>query len=324
MANNGMKKVSVYMITYKQEHYVGKAIENIVTQETNFSFELVIGEDCSPDGTRAVCERYAAQYPDIIRLLPSDKNLGAIRNAMRVLSECNGEYIAMCEGDDYWTDKHKLQKQIDFLDANPDYTLCFGDVDIEDEMGSGLTYEQYKPVLNKDTITIEDVILTQMCIAPTATMVFRNIIPRPLPEFFSRIYSDDIALQLLLTDKGKAKHLHMKLATYRNHAGGITKTQESIQGAPAGLVRLMHDFNEYTGYKYNSFFRKRFLSDARIDLTYGSRNKKGLGKLKHYFDAMPRYVRYSDKLNLKELAYYHMLLFTPWLLKVLGHKGNGN
>src|SRR5271157_2282730 len=114
-----MKLVSVFMITYNHEKFVGQAIESIVTQKVNFDFELIIGEDCSTDNTLDICNKYAKQYPDIIKLFPSEKNYGMMGNTVRVLYACTGKYIAMCEGDDYWCDPYKLQKQIDFLEANP-------------------------------------------------------------------------------------------------------------------------------------------------------------------------------------------------------------
>src|SRR6516164_8232942 len=120
-----MKTVSVFMITYNHGKYISEAIESIVSQKTNFEFELVIGEDCGPDDTRAICEQYAAKYPDIINLLPSDKNYGPMGNTIRVMYACTGKYVALCEGDDYWTDPYKLQKQVDFLEANPDFSICF-------------------------------------------------------------------------------------------------------------------------------------------------------------------------------------------------------
>src|ERR1700733_14979577 len=123
-----MKKVSVFMITYNHEKYVEQAIKSIVTQKVNFDFELVIGEDFSTDNTLAICKKYSARYPDIIKLLPSDKNHGLMGNAVRTLNACTGKYIAMCEGDDYWCDPYKLQKQVDFLETNSDYTICFSKV----------------------------------------------------------------------------------------------------------------------------------------------------------------------------------------------------
>jgi glycosyltransferase involved in cell wall biosynthesis len=115
--------VSVCMITYNHEPFISQAIEGVLMQQSNFFFELVIGEDCSTDSTWEICEGYAQKHPEIIRLLPSERNLGMMPNFVRTLDICTGKYIALCEGDDYWIDPYKLQKQVDFLEENPDYGL---------------------------------------------------------------------------------------------------------------------------------------------------------------------------------------------------------
>ena len=118
-------KVSVVMLTYNHEKFIAQAIESVLIQRTNFPIELVVGEDCSTDGTREIVRRYAAARPDIIRLVFHEKNVGAYENGQDVLAACQGEYIALLEGDDYWTSPDKLQRQADYLDAQPACALCF-------------------------------------------------------------------------------------------------------------------------------------------------------------------------------------------------------
>jgi len=312
-----MKKVSVFLITYNHEKYIGTAIESIVSQNVNFDFELVIGEDYSKDKTRAICEQYAAKYPSIINLLPSDKNYGPMGNTIRTLYACTGTYIALCEGDDYWTDNNKLQKQADFLDANPDYSMCFSEVQVIDEMGWQLPDERYFPKIGKDTITMEDIILSDVSLIPTATIFFRNLLPNPFPDFYYHTFSGDLFLHLLLADKGKAKYMHEKLAVYRNHEGGLTKSPAQIEKTLNNIFQFYVTVNEYFNYKYDALIRKRLFEMSKTRLIYGSREKKGLEKIKYYFKEMPRYLKYSDKINFKELAYYNLILFFPSLLKRL-------
>lgn len=117
--------LSVVTITYNHAPYIAKCIEGVLMQQVNFPMEFIIAEDCSTDGTRAICEEYAKKYPALIRLLPSDGNMGAVMNEQRAFEAARGKYIATCEGDDYWTDPLKLQKQVDFLESHPDYSVCF-------------------------------------------------------------------------------------------------------------------------------------------------------------------------------------------------------
>ena len=115
--------VSVKTISYNHEKFIAQCIEGIMMQKTNFPFEFIIGEDCSTDNTMKIIQEYADLYPDVIRVITSEKNVGWIENDHRTDSVCQGKYVAFCEGDDFWTDPYKLQKQVDFLEANPDYGL---------------------------------------------------------------------------------------------------------------------------------------------------------------------------------------------------------
>jgi glycosyltransferase involved in cell wall biosynthesis len=115
--------VSVFMMTYNHEKYITQALEGILMQKTNFVFDIVIGEDCSTDNTRRIVMNFAEKYPDKFNCLLHNKNIGVVANQLATLKECSGKYIAICEGDDYWTDPYKLQKQVDILESNPDFVL---------------------------------------------------------------------------------------------------------------------------------------------------------------------------------------------------------
>ena len=130
-------KLSVAMITYNHERFIRQAIESVLDQKVNFDFEIVIGEDCSTDSTRTIVAELQQQYPDRIVALMRPHNLGAMRNLQETLAACKGQYVALLEGDDYWTSQHKLQKQVDFLDARPDCAISCHRAQFIDEMNSG-------------------------------------------------------------------------------------------------------------------------------------------------------------------------------------------
>lgn len=119
--------VSVCMITYNHEDYIGQSIEHVVKQEMSFPIELIIGEDCSTDRTREIVFEYQRKYPDLIRVITSENNVGMRKNGLRSYEAARGKYIAFCEGDDYWHDSRKLQIQVDFLESNPDYGFVCSD-----------------------------------------------------------------------------------------------------------------------------------------------------------------------------------------------------
>ena len=116
--------VSVHMLAYNHSAYIREAIESVLSQQTEFEFELVIGEDCSQDDTRAICCEYQKKYPDRVRVLWSEKRAGIRENYFRTLSRCRGEFIAFCEGDDYWIDDGRLQRQVDVMRAHPSVGIC--------------------------------------------------------------------------------------------------------------------------------------------------------------------------------------------------------
>lgn len=113
-------KISVGVITYKQQETIAQTLDSILCQKGDFNLELVIGEDCSPDGTYAICADYAVRYPNVVKLLPNTHNLGIMANFARVMKACTGDYVGICAGDDYWCDERKLQKQLDYFKTHPD------------------------------------------------------------------------------------------------------------------------------------------------------------------------------------------------------------
>lgn len=122
--------VSVHMITYNHAPYIAQAIEGVLQQKTNFPIELIIGEDCSTDDTRKIVFEYQKKYPDIIRIITSEKNVGAKKNSYRTTKAWRGRYIAFCEGDDYWHNNCKLQIQAEYLDCHSEYGLSYSSYDV--------------------------------------------------------------------------------------------------------------------------------------------------------------------------------------------------
>lgn len=146
--------VSVRTVTYNHEKYIAQCLEGILMQRTNFPFELVIGEDCSTDRTREIVLAYENKYPDKIRAIVSERNVGVAQNALRVMRACQGKYHAFCEGDDYWIDPLKLQKQVYFMEAHQDVTMCFHNALVVKEDGLGV-YPFFKTAL-KEKLTFAD------------------------------------------------------------------------------------------------------------------------------------------------------------------------
>jgi glycosyltransferase involved in cell wall biosynthesis len=118
---NGSVKISVVVFTYNQQDTIGQALDSVICQQGDFELEVVVGEDCSKDNTWNICNEYQKRYPNVVRLLPNEKNLGIMGNFARTAKACTGDYLAILAGDDYWCDEHKLQKQLHFMQEHPEY-----------------------------------------------------------------------------------------------------------------------------------------------------------------------------------------------------------
>ena len=155
--------VSISVTTFNQKNYIKDCLDGILNQRTTFQFEIILGEDQSNDGTREVCQDYAKRYPEKIKLfLRSRKDVIYINgnatgryNFLENLKACRGKYIALCEGDDYWTDPLKLQKQVDFLESNEDYNICFHDVKIFNQQENSFK-EDYITAKLSETMTVSE------------------------------------------------------------------------------------------------------------------------------------------------------------------------
>lgn len=210
-----MPKISACIITYNHEIYIRDCIEAALMQKVSSDYDIIIGDDFSNDATSKICKEYAEKHPHLIKYNRRSKNLGMIGNWVKTINECNGKYIALCEGDDYWTDPLKLQKQVDFLEANEDYVACFHDVNILET--SGELVEDYITQVPINHETIEDLARDGNYIH-TPSIVFRNVI-KSFPDDMKHSPIGDFFLYMLLAEHGKFKYLNDTMAVYRNGVG---------------------------------------------------------------------------------------------------------
>lgn len=207
------------MITYNHESFIAEAIEGVLMQETDFLYQLVIGEDYSTDNTLEICKKYAANYPEKIKLLSSEKNWGMNSNYNRTFEACSAKYIALCEGDDYWTDPLKLQKQVDFLEENEDFGMVCTDYHKYYQESGKFKYNCFKFDKYKNEVKFEDYVLDRSTIG-TKTVVLRN---RLLADYTKEVLVDlniqfnvgDSPLWLYVAIKSRIKVLKDVTAVYR-------------------------------------------------------------------------------------------------------------
>lgn len=243
------------MITYNHEPFISQAIEGILMQQCRFPFELIIGEDFSKDLTREICEKYAQNNPGNVRLLPSHRNLGMMPNFIQTVQACEGKYIALCEGDDYWTDPYKLQKQVDFLEANDDFIACFHNARI---INSSNKISLFNQLNDKNNPTTEDIIKQRWFIA-TASLMFRNKI-LSFPVWFKTVVNGDYALELLLAQKGKFYYIHDVMSVYRQHEASYSNDlNKRIVFLYSKLVELYKYLIDIYGKEYTEVFNERIV-----------------------------------------------------------------
>jgi glycosyltransferase involved in cell wall biosynthesis len=235
--------VSICLITYNHEKYIREAIDSVLMQKTEFPFELLIGEDCSTDGTRQIVFEYQSRHPELIKVITDEHNVGAQANVMRVLQASSSKYIAALEGDDYWTDPYKLQKQVSFLENNPDYAICCHQVEeLSDNGVKELSVLQRSD--SEETYTIAD--LATGPLMHTPSVVYRKNHTRHLPGWFQRSPVGDYVLYMLEAQHGKIKYFPQPMAVYRKHAGGMwslkSRTEILVKWLKVLSCLLEHNF----------------------------------------------------------------------------------
>ncbi|MDQ3279465.1 MAG: glycosyltransferase, partial [Bacteroidota bacterium] len=219
-------------------------------QKTTFPFEIVIGEDNSTDGTREIVLEYQKQFPDKVRVVTEDRNVGAMNNVIRTLKACRGKYIAALEGDDYWTDPLKLQKQVDFLEQKSDYCICSGYADIHNEVTGSYVATAKESVVPK-SLTVENLLVENTL--STLTVVFRN--PRSYDALEQILQSSSIGdwplyIYVGLLYNGKYFVMPEVFGVYRIHSGGVyslLNRKETFRK----LFHTLHLINCLTKEQYN-------------------------------------------------------------------------
>ncbi len=307
-------KVSVIMLAYNHEKYISDAIESIVNQQTNFPFELIIGEDCSTDNTVKIIKSYQKEYPKIIKLITSEKNVGIIANELRVMQQCQGKYIAFCEADDFWTDELKLQKQVDFLEENEEVGLVHADVNHWEQGKNKIE----KAINRSENIKIPSGNIFEFLMLPSHSIKTMTVCMRK--DIFELYYLNnneikakdwfliDISIWLTIAKHSKIQYFDEVFATYRllDESMSRSKNKQKLYEFHQKIMAIKEYFltkmlvsddikNQLIIHKYYTFFYDGF---AMKNFDLMKKSKLELEKLSYSFTIKEKIMYYKTYFGL--------------------------
>ncbi len=322
--------VSVSCITFNHGRYLRQALNSFLSQKTDFPFEILIHDDASTDDTIDIIREYAEKYPDIIRPMYEEQNQYSqgISNISGVFNfpRARGKYIAMCEGDDYWTDDLKLQKQVDIMEAHPEYSLCTHAAAIVSEDGAFRSENSIRPFEKSRELTREEFISKKTNV-PTASMLFRTEYAKRLPKWYYDCPVGDIPLQLFMAENGGIYYIDEEMSAYRT--GGSGSWGETMDDASkraafinrwekhyAAMKTLYEAFDLDTNGKWHeavntALMRQRF----HIDLKEGNAKVVLKKENRQFVDELPKAEAKLQHLKAKAPFIYELMRKTYGLIK---------
>ena len=261
-----MTKLSIIVPTYNHGNFIAQMLEGALNQETNFDFDIIVGDDASKDDNAMIISKFAQKYPNKIRAFLHSKNLGPLEprelggknNVGFLFSQAKSEYIALCEGDDYWKDPLKLQKQVDFLDRNAEYSLCHHQLQVIYEDNS--TSHYFNAEDQRDTSTIRDLLDDETWFLGTESTVFKNIFIDGMPDWWWKTASGDLGIFIEVARYGKIKYLPDTMGTYRKHRGGMTNIHTPQNHFFLNnRIEMFQNVDEYLGFQYSEIISNTVL-----------------------------------------------------------------
>lgn len=311
--------VSICCITYNQEKYIAHTLESFLMQQTDFAFEILIHDDASTDATPAIIQQYQEMYPGLIKPILQKENQysqGVEIDYVFNFTRAEGKYVAYCEGDDYWTDPEKLQKQVAFMETHPEVSACIhADKTINEAGTKVIGSRQAFP--EDHYLTMEEAIHLDGKFAQNSMLYVNRLIKeKEMPEWYFNAPVSDYPLLLVLALRGEIYYMNESMSAYRQAAlnswtRNVYRVAEKRKEHYAGLRKTLQDFDEYTDYQYTDIVRKQIFHDEFILLICD----KNLKKIKtSTYRSLYEQLSFSAKVKL-HLSYYlpFTLTINDWL-----------
>lgn len=243
-------QLSICIVTYNHSKYIKECIEGVLNQKFNFEYEILIFDDFSIDDTLNICKEYSLKYPNLIKVISNSQNMGMASNFYKALNSCSGNYIAICEGDDYWITDSKLIAQYEYINSNSNCNLIFHDVNI---IGSSKPDSYYFNSSKKNILNFKDILLNHQI--PTCSMMLRRAaLINKIPKIFYKFPVCDIPVHLILTERGYAFHLREKLSVYRVNEFSITNNKNRNSDRYIRLIKMYFSLILVFNFKYLHIF----------------------------------------------------------------------
>lgn len=254
--------ISICCITYNHENVLHVALDSFLMQITDFPFEIVIGEDCSVDATLEVIKNYQLKYPNIIKLVTSDVNVGIQENSYRAMHACIGEYIALCDGDDYWLDDEKLQTQINVMKKNPNYSMSFHPTSLH------LVNDEIKKSVYsyKNFYSLNEIIESDFHLVPTNSIVFKQDILKKLNKtLFLKSPVNDVWIRIIASMPSGAACINKEMSAYRVQiSGSWSESMKNSEKFISFIEKMIHSVAEYDNYFSNKYEESFFKYKQRF------------------------------------------------------------
>lgn len=304
-------KVSVFCLTYNHEKYLRRCLDGFVMQKTTFSFEVLVHDDASTDGTAEIIREYAEKYPAIIKPTYQTENqyskgVGIIRTIL--LNKAQGEYLAWCEGDDCWTDSDKLQKQVAFLDTHPEYSCCYHRVLCNNLRDNSI---RYIPNIERSRDFDVDEIIKGGALFQLSAIMIRSEFYKTMPEWFTVKGAGDFPLYIYAAMCGKCHVLSDVMSMYNHGTEGswterVGYNKEKNLEHEKRVLAMFYRINEHYDYRYNDSITYA-IDRAQFNIHILCGNMKEARKAKY----REFYVRYKNHQRV-----YFVRKYFPILVKI--------
>ena len=327
--------VSIKMVTYNHAPFIAQAIEGVLQQKTNFPFELIIGEDCSTDGTREIVFEYQKKYPEIIRVVTSEKNIGAKRNGLRTLKACHGKYIAYCEGDDYWHDPGKLQKQVDYLENHPECGMVYSSFDVyhvktKERIRDFINYRKWKMPENPNITDILESKGGRSRGITTCTVMLRRIICEEIMDADPYLHQStdflmgDTQLWAEMAAKSRLHYIPESMATHIITEESATRSKDvkkELLFGISGAKLQLYLCDKYNLPSHIRFKYQEYLHTCLLGLAFHTRNREMADEIRN----KKKTFRIKERLQYygaKNMVVYEIYRLSSLLLNLFKKKHN--